>query len=148
MNEHNTILILLALDDARNNGARHMTVEALSERVDGDPGLLDGLLADMSQAGWIEVEPAPCPTVTLKRDLGGISLYDVMTLKEDLQMDKFIRSVLQDISVLDMKMAEEKFDNAPRDREYAERMLADAWRRIRERERERERMRRKDNTVN
>ena len=132
------ISILLALDIALGNGKRHMAVELLADYVDRDMDSLHDLLEMMSEAGYIEIKSAtelvPYPTVSLKKELGEISIFEIMSLKKEPTTNKFIKSILQDISLLDMKEAKKELESGPETDESAELMFLDLQRRIAERE--------------
>jgi hypothetical protein len=128
MYERDSISILIALDMERENGRLSVAAELLADCMKKDMDSLFELLDIMSEAGWIEIAPAtefaPYAAVSLKRGLGEISLYEVMALEKEPRMEEYMRSVLRDIPVLDMKNAIVEHRNRVKEREYAERMLA------------------------
>ena len=135
MNIRHSIRVLFALDDARSKGVRQVPAPALSDCSDGDRGSLRELLGRMAEAGWIELtKEEAVQRVSLKKELEEISMYDIVALNEGPEMKKDMEWIFRDVSVMDIKQGKEEFEESPRDREYAERMLADLWRRIRERE--------------
>ena len=135
MNIRHSMRVLFALDDERLKGNRLVPVPALSDCADGDRGSLRELLGRMAEAGWIELtKDEAVQRVSLKKELEDISMYDIVALNEGPEMKKDMEWIFRDVSVMDIKSAKEEFEESPRDREYAERMLADLWRRIRERE--------------
>ena len=145
MNFGKTISVLFALDDAHRDGRERVSAWSLSGCTGRDTDLLFELLERLCEAGWIAVEPetelVPHTTVSLKRSLETISVYALLTLfHAQPQSRDFIKPILRDISMLDLKTAKEEFENAPKDREYDERMLRDLERRIAAREFQRRRM--------